>query len=162
MNEKGREPKKIIALIITGCLLMSFLFPFLKHDVLTSLHGNEFEGLYMQTSMISHDDVDSLRVLSYSNNSARIYYVGVTSGNVLEFSRNDDAWELVSWNTMWSSDGSAGEFIWPYFYHSVEGILFFIVLIIFAFITICLYLFAVYVVKTKKQVNRSKSISSGS
>jgi len=118
---------------------MSFLVPFAKHEILTWLHGAEFEGLYSQDSWIVY--VDSFRVLSYSSNFARVYYVG-DLGSVLEFSRTSGGWEMTSSNTVWSrGGGNADGFIWPYFYHSTGGIQFMMAFVFVALIMILLYVF---------------------
>ncbi len=65
-----------------------------------------------------------------SKDFARVYYVGGT-GDILTFSKVDETWELEhnGWETVWSKTGSADGFIWPYFYHSQEGIVVFLLLI---------------------------------
>ena len=137
MRDKTRLIKKIVIIGITVCLLMTFFLPFTKHGILTLLYGAEFEGLYIQDNWIS--DVDSFRVLSYSSNYARVYYIG-TIGSVLEFSKESEVWVLTFSQTVWSNaGGNADGFIWPYFYHSIGGILF-ILLLVFLYSSLLCYI----------------------
>lgn len=45
-------------------------------------------------------------------------------GDTLTFCKADGEWilERGGWKTVWSKSGNADGFIWPYFYHSSEGI----------------------------------------
>ena len=46
----------------------------------------------------------------------RTYEVVLADGTKLEFTC-DGNWKEVSWNTIWSNTGSAGDVIYPYFWH---------------------------------------------
>jgi len=128
--------KRIIIIGILVCFLLAFLLPYIAHGALTLLHRDEFKESY---SYRMTGDAYLFRVLSYSNNFARAYYVGTSSGFVFEFSRNDGIWETVSSNRIWCHVGNVHpSFIWPYFYHSDAGILFFIALIIFILLALLL------------------------
>ena len=85
-------------------------------ELLTAAHGHEFEGLELNTGLLEQSD--SLKVLDYSGTEASVYYVGPgrSYGNVLRFSSSSGTgpWELTGWNTVWSRNGSAGGFVWPY------------------------------------------------
>ena len=57
----------------------------------------------------------NLKVLEYSNNNARIYYVGEdnSTGNVLCFIKNGTQWEYSKRELcVWSKSGSASGAIW--------------------------------------------------
>lgn len=114
INCGGKMKRKLkILLIISLCLFLSFWgISILRCEVLTIQHGNEFENGYMQTNMISEPDY--LKVLNYSNISARVYYVNKYSGNVISFIKKDSSWHMTEWDTIWSKFGSADDFIWPY------------------------------------------------
>ena len=114
---------------------MIWFFTYMKNEFLTWHYGKEFIGLHKSSNMV--DNVDYLKVISYSENSACIYYVG-SSGDVFTFTKNNNEWEMLTWNTIWSKTGSADGFIYPYFWHSIEGIYFFGLVIILSIITICM------------------------
>lgn len=104
--------KKIILLIIIAIILI-MVFPYTKTEILTIKYGNEFKGLEEQTNMLS--DSKYHKVFSYNNTKAKVFYVSNT-GDMITFVKNDSGdWELYEWKTVWSSSGSAGEFIWPYY-----------------------------------------------
>ena len=44
-------------------------------------------------------------------------------GNVLTFKFNHDTdlWEELFWSTIWSTNGSASEVIYPYWWHFIYG-----------------------------------------
>ena len=141
---------KIITTVTVVCFVMIWALPFIKNEILTLLYGNNFIGLHKTANMIS-GDVDYLKVLAYSNKSARVYYVGGV-GAILGFTKNNGEWEMVNWNVIWSRTGSADDFIWPYFYHSPEGIYFFIVTIIplIIVISVCLLIIKSRLAKQSK------------
>lgn len=118
---------KAIVVSLVLCFLLSWLLPYLRYEYLTFQYGNTFAGLQNSTHMI--DEVDNLKVLTYSDSHARVYYIGNT-GDILTFRKVNGSWELENggWVTVWSKTGSADGFIWPYFYHSSEGILIFTLL----------------------------------
>jgi hypothetical protein len=68
-------------------------------------------------------DIDYLRVLNYSDESARVYYVAQNKagGDVVEFEKKDNEWSCSQWDTIWSDTGSASGVIWPYWWHFIYG-----------------------------------------
>lgn len=124
---------KIVCILLAICLFMIWFYPYARNEWLTWKYGKEFNGLQKSTNMI--DEVETHKVLDYSNNSALVYYVG-SSGNVLSFMKDNNDWQMKSWDTIWSKTGSAEGFVWPYFYHSSEGLVLFAILGILAFIII--------------------------
>lgn len=119
-----RKLVKIACIALPVCFLLSWTVPCLYYEILTFQHGNVFVGLQKNTNMI--DEVDGLKVLTYSDSRARVYYIGDT-GDILTFHKVNGFWELEDggWVTVWSKTGGADGFVWPYFYHSSEGILVF-------------------------------------
>ena len=119
-----KKVTKAIVVSLVLCFLLSWLLPYLRYEYLTFQYGNAFVGLQKSTNMI--DEVDGLKVLTYSDSRARVYYIGDT-GDILTFHKVNGFWELEDggWVTVWSKTGSADGFVWPYFYHSSEGILVF-------------------------------------
>lgn len=109
----------IFLLIIILSLILIFTImwgcDFARCEYLTSKYGYQFEELYKENTMIT--DTEELKVIDYSDNFARVYYVskGKTDGNILTFKKDNDKWKYFSWEeTVWSSSGSADGFVWPY------------------------------------------------
>lgn len=76
-----KRAKMVFSLLIFISFL-SWFCPYAKNEILTLRYGKEFTGLQKQTNLI--DEVDYLKVLNYSDNFARVYYVEVEGmGNVL-------------------------------------------------------------------------------
>ena len=117
--------KKIGKVILPGilvCFLIVWGASLLKCEILTSIHGHEFEEIYRENTMIG--DIEYLKILDYSETSARVYYVTADygSGNILVFSKVNSEWTYSSWETtVWSSMGSASDVIWPYWWHFIFG-----------------------------------------
>lgn len=105
--------RNIIIIAVLGIILMLMFSPYIKTEYLTLRYGKEFVGLEQQTNML--DASRYLKVFSYSENKAEVFYVSDT-GDMITFVKNDDAeWKLEEWKTVWSESGSADEFIWPYY-----------------------------------------------
>lgn len=112
---RGECMKKflIILSIIVGLFVLFWTGSYVKYEVLTVIYRQEFSELYKLTNMI--DQVDYLKVMEYSDNHARVYYVTKNVyGNLVTFIKEYDRWNLEHWETVWSKSGSADGFIWPY------------------------------------------------
>ena len=111
MNSKTK--KRMAIIIIVSVFIIALFFPYLKAAYLTLLHGEEFEGLELQTHMLN--EARYFRVLEYSENEATVFYVSDT-GDLITFVKNEsDQWTIQCWKTIWSTTGSADEFYWPYY-----------------------------------------------
>jgi len=110
--------KKIVRLVI-GILIAAPLAlwagALAKTEYLTYRYGAVFAEEWKQCTMV--EDVERCKVLEYSEDSARVYYVEKDrmAGQEFIFVRVDDDWKMTRWNTIWAKQGSADEFIWPYF-----------------------------------------------
>lgn len=106
-----KKPTVIVIFIII--VLTILFFPYIKSEYLTLKYGKEFEGLEKQTNMLS--DSSYYKVLDYSENKARVFYVS-DSGDIIVFQKNPQGeWIYQSWDTIWSKSGSADGFMWPYY-----------------------------------------------
>ena len=113
--------KNILLLPITFFLIV-WGASLLKCSVLTIMLGKEFETAYTENTMIG--DIDYLRILEYSENFAKVYYVSKnrSGGNVLSFKKENGKWKYNNWEeTVWSATGSASDVIWPYWWHFIYG-----------------------------------------
>jgi len=116
-NVQGVIMKKplIIIFIIVACSILIWIASLVKCEVLTFQHWKEFETLYKETNMLGEQEY--LKVLDYSDISARVYYVGINraGGNILRFVKQNGQWVYAEWEeTVWSKTGSADGFMWPY------------------------------------------------
>lgn len=105
---------KYIIIIPVVCFLLFWASSILKCEILTYLHGTEFTTLYEETHMLGEQEY--LKVLNYSDTSARVYYVGINKngGDILQFVKKDGQWTYYKWErTVWSKTGSADDFLWP-------------------------------------------------
>ena len=133
--------KKITTGIIIAILLISaFIIAMInimqipaviRCEKLTKEYGHIFEDpkLYTQYWRIS-DDFE-LKVLEYSTQEARVYYIcndgtifdGGTefhSGSVVNYRKNNnDEWVCVNAGTVWSEMGTADGIVMPYWWHSI-------------------------------------------
>ena len=100
--------------ITVGIVLLLWIGSLVKCEVLTNRYGTEFQELYKDNTML--DEIDYLKVLGYTDDTARIYYVAKdrSSGNILVFGNENGKWSCKNWETVWSKSGSADGFIWPY------------------------------------------------
>ncbi len=101
-------------IICIGVVFLLMLFiPYLKAEILTAKYGGEFCDLQRQTNMLNESEY--YRVLSYTKDLAKVFYVSDT-GDLLTFEKNSiGEWKYSEWKTVWSDSGSASEFIWPYY-----------------------------------------------
>ena len=113
---------KIFFIAILSLFLIIWLAALMKCEVLTLLHREEFETIYKQNTMMG--EIDYLKVLEYSEEYARVYYVSEnrSAGDILSFVKQGDKWKYDNWErTVWSATGSASEVIWPYWWHFIYG-----------------------------------------
>lgn len=110
--------KKFLLKTFLAVLIMFFLvwgILILKCEILTWRYGNQFKTVYKENTMMG--DIEYLKVLNYSDRSARVYYVSKnrSGGDILVFSKYNGEWKYDKWErTVWSKTGSADGFIWPY------------------------------------------------
>lgn len=112
---------KIFFIAILSLFLIIWLAALMKCEVLTLLHREEFETIYKENTMIGN--IDYLKVLEYSEQNARVYYVSQnrSAGHILCFVKQGTRWKYDYWETVWSATGSASEVIWPYWWHFIYG-----------------------------------------
>lgn len=103
----------IVAVVVISCFALFWIGSFIRCEILTAQHAQEFSELYKLTNMINK--IDYLKVMEYSEDNARVYYVTKNSfGNMITFVKQDNHWDMVNWETIWSASGSADGVVWPY------------------------------------------------
>jgi hypothetical protein len=108
--------KKVLIIVLIVVLffpIILWIASIIKCETLTYRYWREFEGLEQSTNMLNKSE--TIKVLDYSNVSARIYYKDREGGDILRFIKQDGKWVLDKWEkTVWSRTGSADGFMWPY------------------------------------------------
>lgn len=105
--------KSVIIIFISLIFLLFVFIPYIQAEILTIKYGNEFNDLQKQTNILT--EAHYYKVLSYSDEQAKVFYVSDT-GDVIIFKKNAEGnWDYSEWKTIWSNSGSAGEFYWPYY-----------------------------------------------
>lgn len=103
---------KVLGLIFLAFVIF-WLYSYFSCELKTFKHGNEFKNLYSETGIIN--SVDYLKVLDYSDDAAKIYYVSKnTGGNIVYFMKLNNKWHLKNWASVWSKYGNADNIVWPY------------------------------------------------
>lgn len=115
--------KKLLSLIIVivAIPIAIWIPSLIKCEILTQKYYDDFKQAYTQNTMLG--EMEYFKVLSCDENTAEVYYVskGMTGANVLTFQNNNGVWQEISWETIWSTSGSASEVIYPYWWHFIYG-----------------------------------------
>lgn len=110
--------KKVLKIALLLIVLVPLLFwaaSIVKCEILTFQYGEQFEEIYKENTMMG--EIDYLKILNYSDSSARVYYVSKnrSGGDILIFAKKNGQWFYDRWETtVWSKMGSADGFVWPY------------------------------------------------
>lgn len=84
-----------------------------KCENMTKKFGNEFSNGFKQAGNL--EKIDYFKVLGYSENKARVYYVlKEKEGDEMIFEKRDNQWVVISVKKIWATDGSAKGFEFPY------------------------------------------------
>ena len=116
--------KKTILAIVIAAIIIPIAFwgaSLIKCEILTDRYYDDFKQAYKQNTMLG--EMEYFKVLSCDENTAKVYYVSkdMMDANVLTFKKQDDTWQEISWETIWSATGSASEVIYPYCWHFIYG-----------------------------------------
>lgn len=113
---------KIFFIAVLSLFLIIWLAALMKCEVLTLLHREDLKPYIERIQWLG--EIDYLKVLEYSEEYARVYYVSEnrSAGDILSFVKQGDKWKYDNWErTVWSATGSASEVIWPYWWHFIYG-----------------------------------------
>ena len=107
--------RKLVLFLVLVLIICVIILPYVRVEILTMLHKDEFATEYTQTNMV--DDIEYLKVMEYSDQIAKVYYViqNHEGAELITFERREHIWTMVKWESVWSKTGSASEFIWPYY-----------------------------------------------
>lgn len=107
--------KRILIILIVTLILLTLLFwvgSIVYCEMLTARYGDEFIKAAEDISQIIK--VDRWKILKYTKNYAKVYYICDYGGSVISYVRQNDDWIYLDWEADWSVDGSADDLIWPY------------------------------------------------
>ena len=102
--------KTIVILFPILCFIVIWGISLAKCEILTLIHGNDFSNQAMYESNTMIGDMEYIKILDYTENYARIYYVSEDKslGSIIEFSKIDDKWMYSKWaDALWSTSGNA-------------------------------------------------------
>lgn len=128
------KSRKIIRTIVFAPIISFLIFwvgSIIHTEMLTHRHGYIFERLHYECPRVHNavGYIESLKVLSFSETTARVYFVIVENtgrmggaeigdrigGSILAFSNEDGQWVLAEMErAVWSRTGSADGFVWPF------------------------------------------------
>jgi hypothetical protein len=122
LRGKKRVTERIIAIVLLAFVIFLCIWAvsIIRCEILTALRGNEFTYGYKQTNMLD-GEMDQLKVLDYSDTTARVYYIDWRGGDILHFTKKGAEWVYDGWETVWSKTGTADDVIWPYLWLSAYG-----------------------------------------
>lgn len=105
--------KRIIFICACICVLVLLIIPYVKVEILTFLHEDEFTNLSEDIAMI--DGIEYYKVMEYTEDEAQVLCVseGHGSTNLCRYEKRGNSWRLDEWECIWSKTGSADSFIWP-------------------------------------------------
>lgn len=106
--------KKKLVLYLVMAISVLLVLPYLVVEVKTLIHGEEVEDLYSRTDIIGSNNY--CKVLDYSKDQMVVIYADTKSVNKCYFGTIDGIWILESWETIYSTQGSASEFHYPVYF----------------------------------------------
>ena len=115
--------KRLLFLIIAIVAIPTLIWisALIKCEVLTQKYYDDFEQTHTQNTMLG--EMEYFKVLSCDGNTAKVYYVSkdMAGADVLTFQYTDGLWHELSWETIWSTSGSASKVVYPYWWHFIYG-----------------------------------------
>lgn len=107
---------KKLYLFIISFVFIIVLFPYLKASRLTNKYGSEFKSLYTQIGMF--DKIEYFRVIDIDEDTAKVCYIlkDHAASIIVNFEKSENAWNIISWDTIWSKSGSADGLYWPLYF----------------------------------------------
>ena len=108
----------LITVLIICALIMVWVGTVLYVTMLTDSHAEEFTNFETLEFDYLHswEGVPKIRVLSYLDNCAIVYFCNSTGGEKAKFIKSTSGWVYCDTLALWSSTGSGDDyFVWPYF-----------------------------------------------
>ena len=110
--------KRMILVLVLILLLEPWIVSLVHCELLTAKYADA-HMLEAINAYQAYVEIDTLKVLDYKPHSyCRVYGKSEEAGNVFiltyDLGENQNNWNVVHWDTVWSKTGSADGFIWPY------------------------------------------------
>lgn len=111
----------VIGFIILLIPVVFWISSLVKCEVLTQKYYDDFALAYTQNTMLG--DMEYFKVLRCDGETADVYYVSKdrAGADILAFENRSGNWVETSWETVWSTSGSASEVVYPYWWHFIFG-----------------------------------------
>lgn len=107
--------RRALSLMIIIVLLF-WGFAVLKCEILTASHAREFEDEYIQEDIVVPSD--SIKILFYSDEYARVYYEYGHSADIIDFRQTEGKWRLGRRVSVKSeNDLRPKKIVWPYIWY---------------------------------------------
>ncbi len=115
-----RQIIKRIALICVCCFVTYWLGSIAACEYYTYRYRGTFENVQVHDidgiHPLKDDGVKDIKVLEYTDERAALYVKTSYTGSVYYFDHCDEnGWTYDIFDTVWSTAGSADDFVWPYF-----------------------------------------------
>lgn len=109
-----KKKKVLIVLIIMVCILVIGI-SYVNVEIKTYKYGDQFKDRYTDTNMIT--GIEYYKVFSYSETKAKVLYVelGHETVNFVWFKKEKGKWMYDNWETIWSQNGSADGWTFPFY-----------------------------------------------
>lgn len=104
--------KKILICIIIFIFTIASL-PYIAVEINTLRYGEIAKSLYDQATLI--DDNNYCKVVEYSEEKLVVLYVDSTNLSRCYFKNQNGSWKLYHWEVVYSHEGSASEFCYPFY-----------------------------------------------
>ena len=119
-TEKHSHKKRLVVLIVLFALIFASFVPAIICEIRTAIHRDEFEWVTDWKPLTDLSVGERFRILEYTEDSARLYcWHPDYYGNIVTVEKVDSEWRPISWDTVWSTSGSASETVPQYWWHAV-------------------------------------------
>lgn len=110
--------KKTLIYVLVTILILAIV-PYIVVEMKTIKYRNIVKNLYEQTGVI--DSNNYCKVIGCSNNTLEIVYADTKSVNKCWFEKHGENWILSSWETIYSTEGSASNFQYPIYFPKYDN-----------------------------------------
>ena len=104
---------KIIAFCIVSLILSILIIPYIKVEVYTFQYKTELENCYKLTNMFNNPKY--FKVFGVKNKKAKVLFGNDEEEIMVFLNRKDGKWIYESYDSIWSSEGSADGLSYPFY-----------------------------------------------
>ncbi|MCM1364843.1 MAG: hypothetical protein NC122_08990 [Faecalibacterium sp.] len=113
----NKHLKRILALFLS-LIFIFIILPYIVVEFNTLLFKSEFANLYTQAWDMEHlEESDTYcKVFLKTPQKAKVFYATETNTYMFRFNKNSaEEWELENYECLWSTQGSASNFSYPFY-----------------------------------------------